>query len=268
MVKVEQLNVYPIKALGGVSVQSREIGPLGLDLDRRWMLVDKDGKFLTQRYNSRLALFKCTLTTDELVIRYENDEFRIGLNPMSPALFEQEVEIWSHRMIAGLESTEVSQWFSEHLGDHVNLVRYIDSSERVKEKEYGSIHMQFPDGYPILIANENSLADLNQRLPKALPMNRFRPNIVISGLGAWKEMELPNLRSAKGNIKAAKMCERCVVTTIDQSTAEKDPKEPLKSLVELHGSPARFGLNAYVSEDSTFIISVGDTFELELTGSL
>jgi len=139
---------------------------------------------------------------------------------------------------------------------HQDLVHFGNQSKRTKNKEYNELNIQFSDGYPLLITTESSLSALNQLLDQAISMNRFRPNIVLSNTEALEENIWKSLQIGKNTIQIANACERCTVTSIDQTTGNKTPKEPLQSLIKLQGSPALFGMNAYPVND--FKISVGN----------
>ena len=258
-VRIEQLNIYPVKSLAGISLQSSILEPEGLQYDRQWMLVDQNGKFISQRSDERLALFKTFLSNNELIISYKDSQISVSLEANSHS--DLEVEVWQHHVMAEQQNKEVNEWFRDHLQEYVSLVRYGALSERIKVQPYASMPLRFADGYPLLIANQASLNALNKELDRPVPMNRFRPNIVVSGLQAWEEFKTTSFKNDKGAILVAKPCERCVVTTIDQKTALKDKKEPLRTLVALNGSPAIFGVNAY-SHDLRKL-EVMDSFDKE-----
>jgi uncharacterized protein len=254
MAQIQDLFIYPIKSLRGISLKSTLVDQWGLQFDRQWMLVDEGGKFISQRQVPELAQFSVDIQGDQLTITKSEDS--VSLNLFGGIGESMEVTIWDSTLEAQLESQQISDWFSQKLGKTVFLVRYGSMSKRIKKKEYGDIDIKFPDGYPLLITNRESLKSLNGFLNTNIPMDRFRPNIVLSGIPAWDETKLAKFDLKKGSIHFAKECERCVVTSVDQKTGIKTDPNIAKALVDLNGSPAVFGANCYTR--SGFVLKVGD----------
>ncbi|GAA0695680.1 MOSC domain-containing protein [Vreelandella titanicae] len=274
VVQITQLNIYPVKSLKGISVTQSELQEHGLAWDRRWMLVDAQQRFVTQRQLPALATVEVALTDEHLVLSHPNVE------PMSVPLAEPEgnlrlVSVWNDHCKALPESDEVSRWLVAALGEQVqgfSMVRFATEFTRAVEEDFldgGAAHTYFSDGYPFLVATTGSLDALNQALVAGghapVPMNRFRPNIVVESDEAWAEDRWATLTQQNGTFQLAlrKPCKRCKITTIDQHTAAVPaPAEPLKTLIELNTQPnlkgAHFGQNATLLEGAGSVIRVGD----------
>jgi uncharacterized protein YcbX len=250
--------VYPIKACRGVRVHEWPVVERGFDADRRWMIVDESGMFLTQREVPRLALVS---------VAFEAGSLRVSRPGSSPLLLPRSydvgparsVRIWNDLSL-GCAHSAGSTWFSEFLGAPHELVYMPDTAHRAvnpARARPGDI-VSFADGYPFLLTSEASLADLNRRLAEPIPMERFRPNIVVSGGEAFAEDEYKSLRLGELTFRAAKRCDRCSVTTVDVETGERG-KEPLRTLAtyRLWDSKVWFGMN--LIHDGPGVLRVGDT---------
>ncbi|MEK6565415.1 MAG: MOSC N-terminal beta barrel domain-containing protein, partial [Bacteroidota bacterium] len=228
--KLSAMYVYPVKSLGGMPVSSWRVDERGLELDRRWMVVDKDNKFLTQRQIPRLALISVSLEKDQLVLNApRSGRIEIPSKPTGKARIP--VQVWKDEVQALPADLDVSNWISDYLGQQSNLVYMPDDSKRYVQTPY-AINRDpygFADAFPFLILSEGSLEELNRRLEKALPVNRFRPNLVLSGCEPFAEDGWKEIRIGQIVFRVAKPDSRCATTTVDQSTAEVG-KEPLKTL--------------------------------------
>jgi uncharacterized protein YcbX len=259
MLQVSALYIYPIKSLGGIALDSAYLSDRGLLHDRRWMLIDENNRFLSQRENIQMALLKTLLETDGLRVSYTPDGTSINI-PFIPQTEELlEVTIWDDTCTAQLVSAEIDAWFTSKLGMPVRLVYMPDSSKRPTDPRYTSDGMvtSFSDGYPMLIIGQASLDDLNSRMPAALPMDRFRPNIVFTGGEPYGEDTMKHIRANGIDMYGVKLCARCVMTTVDQNNATKG-KEPLKTLAKyrLKNNKIYFGQNLVHS--GTGLLNVGD----------
>ncbi len=235
---ISEINIYPIKSLQGISVDSAVVEKRGLRHDRRWMLTTPDGMFFTQREFPRMATIKVELTGDGLrVTGKKAGEMNI---PFEPDRGERgRVTIWQSVCDAEIYLGSVSEWFSDVLGTNCQLVYMPDNTRRNVNPLFNENDdlVSFADGYPLMILSEASLADLNERIMNAdegvrdpLPMNRFRPNLVISGSNAFAEDNWQKIRIGDAVFRSTKPCERCVITTVEQSSGEFAGKEPLKTL--------------------------------------
>ena len=235
---ISEINLYPIKSLKGISLDSAVVEPRGLQYDRRWMLTDKDGKFLTQREFPRMATIAVRVESGELRVESAAaGEMKIPFEPDSGDL--RQVTIWQSVCDGVVYDDEVNQWFSDVLSTPCQLVYMPDDTRRSVNKRFdlGQEIVSFADGYPLLVIGEASLADLNERIADAdegvrvpLPMNRFRPNIVVTGSEPYAEDNWTRIRVGNAVFRTTKPCERCVVPTVDQQKGEFAGKEPLRTL--------------------------------------
>jgi len=248
--------IYPIKSLGGIRLTKAQILEKGLAFDRRWMLVDEEGKFLTQRVYPEMALLKLTIDNEQLTITHthKSSKHSILLHPkvVSEA---KEVTIWDDTVKAFEVSEESSQWFSEMLSIPCRLVYFPEENVRAVDPRYASNqeNVSLADGYPFLIIGEASLADLNSKMESPLPMNRFRPNFVFSGGEPFEEDHWKEFTIGSNRFLGVKPCSRCVLTTVDQDTAVKGI-EPLRTLATYRkwNNKIYFGQNL-LAIDHTFV---------------
>ncbi len=231
MIQLSGLTYFPIKACRGFDVDSTFVERMGLANDRRMMLVTPEGKFLTQREHPRLALVTPTLADGVVTLSAPNfDSMRFPVLSSGPTY---PVDIWKSSGVAAVDQgEEAAQWFSDWLGASVRLVHIADGYIRKVSATHAVTpddRTGFADGYPILIASDESLADLNARLETPVPMNRFRPNVVVRGCEPFAEDTWKRIRIGGVELAIVKPCARCVVTTIDKETLAQS-KEPLKTL--------------------------------------
>jgi uncharacterized protein len=246
MITVSNLTYYPIKACCGFDVSVSNVERMGLEHDRRMMVVTPDGRFLTQREHPRLALVTPTLDNDSLTLSAPNfDSLQIGIQKSGTPT---QVNIWKSKDVHAIDQgDESAAWLSDWLDASVRLVHIVDGYNRMLNPDYAvnpDDHTGFADGYPILIISEESLQDLNGRLGSPVPMNRFRPNLVVKGCEPFAEDMWKRIRIGNIEMALVKPCARCVVTTIDKDTLEKS-KEPLKALATYRRrkSGVIFGMN-------------------------
>jgi uncharacterized protein YcbX len=234
VIEVASLHTYPIKSCAGIGHKQLELGPRGPVGDRRCMIVDATGRFLTQREVPQLTLLR--------VHTHEHVPDRLTLQaPEMPSLVlslkgsgeRLNVEVWRFHGEALCVSPEADAWLSEFLGQPARLVRCAPGMSRMANRDWVEYDapVSFADGYPILLISEASLADLNRRILSLdpLPMSRFRPNVVVRGCPAFAEDDWQAIKIGDAILDVVKPCDRCGVTTIDPFTAERD-KEPLATL--------------------------------------
>jgi len=239
------LNVYPIKSAGGIPAREWEVDDFGLRYDRRWMVVDSRGRMVTQRTYPRLALARPTIDGERLIVRAPGCEpLTLPLHPA--ASVSTTVTIWEDACLGLWQGDAAARWFSALLDAHVSLLHMPEATWRPAEPAFAppSSRVSFADAYPFLLLSEESLADLNRRLTVPLPMNRFRPNLVVQGVPAFGEDEMGPFTVGGIGFRAVKPCDRCVVTTTDQDTTERGP-EPLRTLASFrkHDGKVYFGQN-------------------------
>jgi uncharacterized protein YcbX len=246
MITVSNLTYYPIKACRGFDVTESNVQRMGLEHDRRMMLITLENKFLTQREYPKLALVTPTLQNGSITLSAPNfDSLQF---PIKTSGFTFPVQIWKSNGVQAVDQgDETAEWFSNWLDTPVRLVHIADGYKRKVSMEYAindDDHTGFADGYPILILSEESLQDLNGKLDSQIPMNRFRPNLVIKGCKPFEEDSWKRIRIGDVELALVKPCARCEVTTIDKETLERS-KEPLKTLGKYrkHKLGAIFGMN-------------------------
>jgi uncharacterized protein YcbX len=257
---VSQLHIYPVKGLKGIAVDAARATGRGLAHDRRFMVVDPAGGFLTQREIPRMATVWTEIAGTAL--RLAAPEMGEVALPLEPTEGEPlRVEVWSSTCRAIAPSPEADAWLSEYLARPCRLVHMPATTRRTSNPKYAG-HDQlvgFADGYAYLVVSEASLADLNARLPSPVPMDRFRANIVVSGTAPFAEDGWGEFSAGTARLRMAKPCGRCPVTTTDQATGEVVGPEPLATLGAYRDSRefgARFGMNAVTIAEGE--IRVGD----------
>ncbi len=229
------LFIYPVKSLGGISLPAADLTPRGLRYDRRWLIVDERNRFLTQREHAEMALLAVEPAYNGFLLRHRQRPDLLPLFIPFEATPERTlfVTIWDDIVFAWRGTKYADEWLSDALGKPCKLVYMSDMVRRECEPEHnpaGTL-VSFADGYPYLLATEESLAQLNTLLAEPVPMNRFRPNLVIRGAAADAEMAWSSLRINDLPFRTVRGCGRCIITTINQATAQKNPaNEPLRTL--------------------------------------
>ena len=245
MISVSRLFVYPVKSCSGVMVDEAVVATTGFELDRRWVVVGEDGVFLSQRRHPRLALVKVSVGGNRLWLEAPN-------LPVIEVPLEREpgprvkVTVWGDDCAALDEGKEAAEFFSLHLGSSARLVRLADDDVRPLSSSSAQPgdRISFADGFPFLLLSEASLEGLNKRLPLPVPMDRFRPNIVLTGCPAHAEDGWRQVRIGDVGFRVAKPCARCVITTTNQETGDRSP-EPLRTLAtyRVRDGQVQFGQN-------------------------
>jgi uncharacterized protein YcbX len=260
-VHVSELYLYPIKSLRGIPLERAQLDERGLQHDRRWMLVDANGVFISQREAHQLALVDVALSAHVLAISAPGmDVLRIPLHAEGPPT---RTRIWRDVVDAVPVSAEADAWFSMFLGSTCRLVYMPPATRRIVDRAYVEQEriVGFADAFPLLIIGQGSLDELNVRLQhsgeQAVPMRRFRPNIVVAESPPFAEDGWQHIRIGDVDVDVVKPCARCVITTIDPETAAAG-KEPLRtlSMFRKEGSKVLFGQNAVHRRPGT--IAVGD----------
>ena len=270
--EISGLTIYPVKSLQGIELESAELTPHGLANDRRFMVVRANGRFVTQRDLSRLALVQTSLDEDGVVLSM--DGHGCVTVPFLAAGGERiDTKVWGDKCETVDQGEDISSWLTQALesSSRLHLVRMAPDFIRPQGQpenlgEKTSTH--FADAAPFLVANESSLEVLNQELEKRghspVPMNRFRPNIVVRGLAPFAEHAIAELSSENYCLKLCHPCQRCVVTTIDQATGIKNPDhQPFRTLGEINPMPGTerspaFAQNAILQEGEDQTIALGD----------
>lgn len=253
------INIYPIKSARGIAVPEWETDAFGLRYDRRWMVVDDSGTFITQRNYPRMALVEVKVGAG--VLQIDAPGMPTLETPLRPAAaVAAQVVVWNFSGPATWLGEEPALWFTEFLGTLCSLVHMGDAVMRPANPLFApeSTRLSFADGYPLLLISEESLADLNGRLSVPLPMNRFRPNLVVAGGHAFAEDSWGKIEIGGMPLRVVKPCPRCVITTTNQVTAERG-REPLRTLAlyrRVNGE-VMFGQN--VVHETAGRLRVGDS---------
>ncbi len=262
-IRVAALYRYPVKGCRGWPLTEAEVGERGIVGDRGYMLVDADDRFITQRTHPRMALIEPRLGDGSLALTAP------GRDSLTVTRTERGgrrlVTVWRDRCEAIDQGDAAAAWLSGFLGVNCRLVTMADDFVRLVDREYSvGEHDQvgFADGYPFLLTTEDSLADLNGRMAAPLPMNRFRPSIVLAGAPPFAEDGWRLIRIGAIVFAVVKPCARCVVTTTDQATAERgaEPLATLATFRKVRGKGVMFGQN--LIHRSTGTLRVGDAVEL------
>lgn len=248
---LQDIYIYPIKSLGGIRLEQAALREKGFEYDRRWMLVDANGRFLSQREHPRMALLQSELQDKGVRVYHKQDPSNNILVPFEPSGDKHMVTIWEDRVEAQIVDQAISDWFTEIIGQVCDLV-FMPSSTRRQLKPKYSVNgeaVSFADGMPYLLISQASLNDLNSRLDDPVPMDRFRPNIVVGGGSPFQEDDWDVIEIGEARFKVTKPCARCVVTTIDQTSGQKS-REPLSTLASYRkvGDKVMFGQNMILLE--------------------
>jgi uncharacterized protein YcbX len=263
MYTLSEINIYPIKSLAGISLQSAIVEERGLKYDRRWVLVDETNTFFTQRDFPEMALTKVSVDKNGLILSHKTKIVEPLLVPFD---FEHskkdQVVIWDDTVIGEFYNKKIDEWFSEIIGIKCHLVKMPESTKRVVDESYAKNKIvSFADGYPFMIIGQSSLDDLNSRMEVSLPMNRFRTNFVFTGGKPFEEDNWKKFKVGEVLFEAVKPCARCVITTTDQETAER-ADEPLFTLSKFRkvNNKVMFGMNLIC--ESSGKVSVNDKITL------
>ena len=282
MPTISELVLYPVKSCAGISVRTATLTRYGLAVgniyDREWMVVAEDGQFLTQREHPKLALVAPRLTADVLELRAPGMprlELSLGL-PHPEQEITREVRIWDDTVLAYDCGDIAASWFSSVIGTPCRLVRYHPGVGRLTSGKWtggAQWPTMFADGYPVLVIGAASLADLNERLAaagrEALPMDRFRPNVVVDGMEAYEEDFVAAFGlGSEASLRPCKPCARCPIPSVDQRTGARGP-DPLDILntyranAKLDGAAA-FGMNAVLDGAEAVTVTIGQQLPAQL----
>lgn len=258
-VSVTGLFVYPVKSTRGIARARVSLTSCGLEWDRQWMIVNDRGVFLSQRTHPQLARIVPDVTPQALVLNAP------GLPalavPLEAGGARTAVKVWDDACIGLDQGNEARDWVSRAVGEPVRLIRVAPDMGRVANPKFAGTTpapLGFPDGYPVLVCNEASLEDLNERLPGRIPMERFRPNVVVRGLPAWAEDHIETLSFGPVTLRLVKPCTRCAIPSIDQQTGERST-DPLPALRKFRFSKALRGV--MFGENAVIVAGSGEAIE-------
>lgn len=263
MLILSELWIYPIKSIGGFSVTEALAEPRGLQYDRRWMLVDETGRFLSQREIPEMALLGTAIEEAHLRVFWKKnpaEHIRIPLQFPEGSLPEITTTIWDDTCLAQALSTGINDWFSTQLRQKVRLVYMPDSTHRAADPQYApeGQHVSFADGFPFLIIGQATLDELSRQLAEPLPMNRFRPNFVFTGGAPHEEDDWSDFLIGSVAFRGVKRCARCAIPTTNQESAERGV-EPLKTLATYRSFNKKilFGQNVILTGEEA-VVRVGE----------
>lgn len=259
---LSEIWIYPVKSLGGIPLQTAEVKRKGLQYDRRWMLIDSDGVAMTQRVYHEMALFKLSFHDKNINIAFTKEGTTVDATVLRPGdpvtgpickarVWNDEVDVVVHHPL--------SEWFSDLLHTSCRWVAFPEEHTRKVDPRYSvnNAQVSLADAYPFLIIGQCSLDDLNQKLKDSVPMNRFRPNFVFTGGAPYAEDNWRDVRIGDLRFVGVKKSDRCILTTVDQDTAQRGT-EPLRTLSTYRkvGNEVFFGQNMIGLDEGT--VSVGD----------
>jgi len=256
--RLSAIHLYPVKGVRGVTTTRAQVESEGLRHDRRWIIVDDQGNFLSQRSHPGLAL---------LAGRFDGHHLELAAPGQAPLSLDTpdgqrriEVMVWRDRVDAAAAGHEGDAWISRYLGQTCRMAYMDDSCSRPISSSRGhpGESVSFADGYPCLLVSYASLADLNSRLDTPLPMDRFRPNLVVAGCAAFAEDGWRKLAIGEAVFRFAGLCARCSVTTVDQKSGTRESKEPLRTLATYRQGEGGVVFGVNLVPEKTGIIAIGD----------
>jgi uncharacterized protein YcbX len=253
---VASVHVYPVKSCRGIDVGEWPLDEAGLRHDRRFMIIHPDGRFVTQRELPELARVATRLGEDAVELSSDgHGAISVPLEGDGPTL---SVDVWRDHAVGTTVDPAIDAWLSRYADRPLRLLRFDDRHRRRLDVRYAPDHTtRFADGYPVLVLSQASLDALNARLALPVPMDRFRPNLVVDGTAPFAEDAWRDFSVGDATLRNVKPCARCVITTTDQQTGERGA-EPLRTLASFRrdGNEVMFGQNAVVTRPA--VIRVGD----------
>lgn len=263
MLRISQLYIYPVKSLGGIALDKALVTDRGFQYDRRWVLVDYNNLFISQREVHQMALLKTALTEEGIKITHsvKQSSYIIPFDIVKDEFAE--VTIWDDTCTGQFVSDEADDWFSSMLEIPCRLVYMPDKTHRITDQRYTSEDniTSFSDAYPFLLIGQSSLDDLNSKLIETLPINRFRPNIVFTGGEPFQEDMMHTFTIGDITFHGVKLCARCVMTTIDQENGVSG-KEPLKTLARYRSKNKKIMFGQNLSHEGLGEIKIGDALQV------
>lgn len=261
-IQLSSIHIYPIKSTAGIELNRSFVELDGLSFDRRFLLTDLDGTFISARKHPALLRFRTTLRSDGLyIVAPDGDNITVRY----PEFFQnyRQVNVWGTEINAQLCGVQFDEWLTHKLGIECQLLYFGDQSERGTPL-YPDKPVTFADGYPLLLISESSLEDLNQKAGQSFSMQQFRPNIVVNGCDAFAEDDWTHIKVGEVSFKVVKPCSRCVMTTYHPDTLERFEKsEPLRTLAQYRrkeDGEVYFGQNVIPCNEG--LIETGDVVEL------
>lgn len=260
-ITLSALSIYPIKSAAGIALEQADLTPRGLRHDRRWMVVNDQGQFMTQRKFPKMSLIQVEVEDTLRLTAPNQPPLNSPLPPTQPDRIE--VEVWGDRCTAIPMGTAAQQWLSNFLQVPCQLVYMPETSERPTDHgKFGPRTLvSFADAYPFLLISEASLTDLNSRLGKPIPMNRFRPNLVVRGCESFAEDTWQKIRIGEVIFNVAKPCSRCSIPSVDQATGTRG-KEPTQTLAKFRRWDGAIWFGQNLIHENLGSLKIGDSVEI------
>ncbi|GAB3903483.1 MOSC domain-containing protein [Mucilaginibacter boryungensis] len=260
MLQISALYIYPIKSLGGIILNTAKVTDRGLECDRRWMLIDQNNRFISQREHPEMALLRPSIMPEGLQVTNlrNNSTLLIPYQPLTNKMVE--VTVWDDTTMGQLVSSAADEWFSNALGEPCRLVYMPDNIHRPVDPDYapdGKL-TSFSDAYPFLVISQASIDDLSARAGEPIPINRFRPNIVFTGGEPYMEDGMTHFTIGAIDFYGVKICARCPIPGINQNTAQR-VKEPLKTMAGYRRKNNKVYLGQNLIHNGEGSLHVGDT---------
>ncbi len=268
--QLSAIHIYPIKSAAGITLPTSQVEAQGLAFDRRFVITDMAGNFITGRTHPKIALIHCKLTMQGLQLKAPNMT-ELTVNYQDFSRHYENVQIWKDTISAQYCSVLIDVWFSQYLDMPCQLLYFGENSQRSVKRyqQNDNVKLSFADGYPLMLISQASLDDLNQRLQnsglKQVAMTQFRPNLVVNNSDAFAEDGWQKIRIGEVEFEIAKPCSRCIFTTVDPVTAQKhQQQEPLTTLKQYRHDKTKqeimFGQNLVALNQG--MIRSGDNVEV------
>jgi uncharacterized protein YcbX len=266
MVVIRELNIYPVKSGRRIPKQEVRLAATGFEWDRHWMAASPDGVFMSQRTQPRLALVESEIGADAITLSAPGQSpLQAPLRPEGPT---HAARVWKSSISALDQGDVAAGWITTAVGQPARLLRVSPVLDRQASAEYAGdtpAPVSFADGFPILVCNLASLEHLNSRMPEPIPMERFRPNIVLEGLEPFEEDRIGEIRFGRVTLRLVKPCTRCVITSMDQRTAQPSTN-PLPVLRTFRFNKVLMGVT--FGENAVVAAGVGETLRVGTVGTV
>ena len=265
-IRLSQLYIYPVKSMAGIPLETSEVDAMGLKHDRRWMLVDRDGHFMTQRTHPHMVLIRPAILDDQLVLTNSKGESR-EVPGIESAEERIPVQVWKDRVRAHRLSSATDAWLSREIGEPCRLVYIADDEIRQCDLAYAKEgdRTGFSDGFPLLLISEGSLKELNNRLEEPVAMIRFRPNLVVAGCEAHDEDNWREIRIGGIGFRVVKPCSRCPIPTVNPQTGRKEGPEPLKTLMSYRRRDNKVWFGQNLVHEGRGLLRIGQRVDILTT---
>lgn len=265
-IRLTQLYIYPVKSMAGIPLETCELEPMGLRHDRRWMLVDDDGRFMTQRTHPQMVLIRPAIVDGQLVLVNPAGEVH-KVPGIEDAVERMTVQVWNDRVDAHRLSEATDAWLTREIGEPCHLVFIADDTIRQCDPAYAEEgdRTGFSDGFPLLLISDGSLEELNTRLERPVSMIRFRPNLVITGCNPHAEDLWRKIRIGSVGFRVVKPCSRCPIPTVNPETGRKEGPEPLKTLMTYRRCDNKVWFGQNLVHEGRGILRIGQEVDILTT---